>query len=106
MDYISLTDTTPGLARGRDFASLSPCYFRFVKLVAPQDAVERLYRYMTSTMVSNTENGITIKMGIERVIEMNNFLPYIPCLKHQEGAPTAMTAMNVKYMDIELCAVF
>ena len=42
-------------------------------------------------------------MGVGRVIEMNNALAYLPCLKHKEGAPTAMTIMNVKYTEIELC---
>ena len=80
-----------------DFSSLSPCYFRFVKLVAPFDAAERLRRHMTTNMVLNTEKGITIEMGIARVVEMNEALPYLPCLKHKEGAPTAMAAMNTKY---------
>ena len=34
-DYVSLTGTKPGIVRTMDFSSLSLCYFRFVKLVAP-----------------------------------------------------------------------
>jgi hypothetical protein len=86
VEYVSLTDTKPGLARGRDFPSLSPCYFHFVKLVAPQDASERLRRYMNTNMVPNTEKGLTIEMGGGRAIEMKDALPYLPCLKHKEGA--------------------
>ena len=55
---------------------------------------------MNTNMVLNTEKSITIKMGVWRVIEMNDALPYLPCLKHKEGAPHAMTAMNVKYTEI------
>jgi hypothetical protein len=105
VDYVSLTGTKPGNARGMDFQSLSPCYFRFVKLVAPQDAAERLKRYMNTNMIINTEKGITIEMGVGRVIEINDALPYLPCLKHKEGAPNEMTAMNVKYTEIELCSI-
>ena len=65
-DYVSLTGKKPGLARGRDFAALSPCYFRFVKLVAPKDAAERLCQYMTTSMVSNTEKGINIEQSVVR----------------------------------------
>ena len=68
VDYVSLTGTQLGLARGRDFAILSPCYFSFVKLVAPQDTAERLHHYITTNMVLNTEMDITIEMGVMRVI--------------------------------------
>ena len=88
-----------------DFGSLSPCYFRLVKLVAPFDAAERLRRYMTTNMVLNTKKGITIEMGVAHVVEMNKALPYLPCLKHKEGAPAAMAALNVKYTEIELCII-
>ena len=33
-DFVSLTGTKPGKARGRDFLVLSPCYFCFVRPVA------------------------------------------------------------------------
>jgi hypothetical protein len=104
-DYVSLTGTKPGMVRGRDFPALPPCYFRFVKLVAPQDAAERLKRYMNTNMILNTEKGITIEMGVGRVIELNDALPYLPCLKHKEGAPAEMAAMNVKYTEVELCTI-
>ena len=81
VDYVSLTGTKLGLARGRDFVALYPFYFWFAKLVAPQDTAERLCCYMMTNMVLNTDTGITIEMGAGRVIEMNNALPYLPCLK-------------------------
>ena len=43
VDYVSLTGTKPGLVRTMDFSTLSPCYFRFVKLVAPFDALLSSY---------------------------------------------------------------
>ena len=36
---------------------------------------------------------------------MNDALPYLPCLKHKEGAPTAMNAMNIKYTEIEIFTI-
>ena len=50
-DYVSLTSKKPGLARGRDFELLSPCYSHFVKLVASQDTAERVCRYMMTNNV-------------------------------------------------------
>ena len=78
-----------------DFSSLSPCYFRFVKLVAPFDAAERLRCYMTTNMVLNTDKGITIEMGVARISEMNEVLPYLPFLKHKERAPAVMSTMHI-----------
>ena len=103
MDYVSLTGTKPGRIKTRDFGPLSPCYFHFVKLVAPQDSTEQLRHYITTNMVLNIDKDVTIKMGAGRVIEMNNTLPYLPCLKYKEGVPTVMSAMNTKYTEIELC---
>ena len=77
MNYISLTGTTLGLTRGRDFTPQYSCYFRFVKLVTPQDTAEWIRRYMTTNMMLNTKNGITIEMGVGCVIEMNDALPYL-----------------------------
>ena len=101
VDYVSLTGTTTGLTRGRDFTSLSPCYVRFVKLVAPQDAAERRCHYMTTNIVLNTEQDITIEIGTGRVIETNNALPFLPCLKHKKRVPTVLSVINIK-----VCAIF
>ena len=106
VDSVSLTGTKSGLIRNMNFSSLSPCYFRFVKLVAPFDAAEWLRLYMMTNMVLNTDKGITIEMGVgARVIKMNEALPYLPCLKHKEGAPAAMFAMNMKYTEIKLYTI-
>ena len=104
-DYISLTSTKSGLTRGRDFTSLSPYYFHFVELVAPHNLAERLCYYMTTNMILKTDKDITIKMSVGRVIKLNNALALLPCLKHKEGAPTVMSAMNVKYTEIKICII-
>ena len=67
--------------------------------------VKRLYCYITTNIVLNTDKVITVEQGAGCVIEMDKALTYLPCLKHTEGLPTAMTATNVKYSDIELCII-
>ena len=44
-------------------------------------------------------------MRVARVVETNEALPYLPCLKYKEEAPAAMAALNVKYTEIELCTI-
>ena len=41
-------------------------------------------------------------MDVGRIINVNDVIPYLPCLNHKDGAPTVITAMNVKYREIEL----
>ena len=47
--------------------------------------------------------AVTIEIGVARVVEINKALPYLPRLKRKEGAPAAMSAMNIKHTEIELC---
>ena len=96
VDYVSLTGTKQRLTTGRDFTSLPPCYFRFVKIIAPQDAAERNYFYMVTNIFFSIEKGITIEMGVGCGIEMTNILLSLQCLTHKEGPPTEMTLMNAK----------
>ena len=60
---------------------------------------------MTTNMVLNTVKGITIEMDVGCVIETNNALPCLLCLKHKEGAYTAVSVMKIKYTKIELCTI-
>ena len=64
---------------------------------ALQDADERLCNYMAINMVLNTKKGITIELDCGCVNEMNDTHSYLPCLKHKEGGPLAMTMMNINY---------
>ena len=105
VDYVSLTGTKPENTKCKDFATLPPCYFRFVRPVAPQYTAERLRYYMATNLVLNTNKGITIRQGAGRVIKMNKALPCLPCLKHKEGSPMTIPATNAKYVDIKLCTI-
>ena len=65
LDYVSLTGTKPGLARGRDFAALSPANSVLSSSLQHNMQLNaQVCRYMTTNMVLNIEKGITIKQGV------------------------------------------
>ena len=61
VDYISLTGVKSKRSRDKNFTTLNPCYFRFVKLVASQDTAYHLRRYMAANMILGTDKGITFE---------------------------------------------
>ena len=48
---------------------------------------------------------IDVGLFIERVVEMNSYLVYLPSLKDEKGSPQAMPRGNVLFTDIELCNI-
>ena len=66
------------------------------------NAAERHCSYMQSQIIwpiKHTDDGLFI----ERVVEMNSYLVYLPLLKDEKGLPQAMPRGNVIFTDIELC---
>ena len=105
IDYIALDGVrnTSGVARGRVFTSLEACYFAAILPVSSQDAAERLRRYLTTTV--KMPDCITVEEFIIRIVELNDALPYLPCMKQQEGSPVGWIQSNEKYSDMELCQI-
>ena len=90
-----------GNARGKNFASLLPCYFRVMLWVCTQDAAERLKRYMLTTV--RLADGVDVVQLFSRMDAMNRAIPYLPCLKHMKDAPADMPTMNQKFSELEMC---
>ena len=94
-DFVSLTGKKGTLARGRNLGSLSPCYFKFVGLVAPNDCAEEIFKYMTTNLhfhCLSKEWKYTIHQLIGRLLEFNGYLKYCPCIKHTLGSPDELVS--------------
>ncbi len=50
-------------------------------------------------------HGLPVKGFIARVVEMNNYLVYLPCFKDQENSPTKLTCADVPFSDMDLCYI-
>ena len=104
-DYVDLKGkrNTNGKARGRVFEALAACYFKVILPVCSQDAAEKHKRYWSWTV--KMPDCITVEEFIDRVIQANNALPYLPCMKQQEKSPKDWIQANVKFSMMELCQI-
>ena len=48
--------------------------------------------------------GVTVKQYIVRVLQLNEDLGMLPCLKHR-NSPAGMPHANVKLTELELCPI-
>jgi len=85
----------------RNFASLKHCYLQVLLTVTKQDAVERMHRYISTTVKMADE--VKVVQLINRMKELNTLVPYLPCLKHREGSPDKMPSMDESFSELEMC---
>ena len=48
---------------------------------------------------------LPVKKFIAWVVEMNNYLKCLPCLKDLEDSPVELTRADVPFSDMELCYI-
>ena len=107
-DFVSLDGKKGTVARGRNMGSLSPCYFKFVELVAPSDCAEEIFRYITTNLHFHCLSGLskyTINQLIGRLLELNDYLKYCPCIKHMLGSPDELVTRAVAISQLDLVTV-
>ncbi len=51
------------------------------------------------------QRRLPVKRFIARIVEMNNYLKYLPCLKDLEGSPPELTHADVPFTGMELCYI-
>ena len=66
VDYVSLSGTKPGVARGKVLGAITPCYFASMCLFCCQDSAERVRHYLITTMFQSIDFGINIGQGMTR----------------------------------------
>ena len=78
-EYINLKGirNKNGKARGRVFEALEACYFKVILPVCSQNAAEKHKRYWS--WIVKMPDCITVEEFIDRVIQANNALPFLPC---------------------------
>ena len=103
-NYVDLNGkrNTSGMPRGRVFDALKPCYFAAMLPVSSQDAAERHKRYWGYTV--KMADSITVEEFIDRVIEANDALPYLPSLKQRVDSPDDWPTME-PFSTMELCMI-
>lgn len=91
-------------ARGKNWDTLKICYYEILKWHVRPNAAELLRAYLT-TCVRMAYTGVTVKQYIGRVLQLNEYLSMLPCLKHCKDSPAGMPHANVKLTELELCPI-
>ena len=80
------------------------CIDTWSLLVMQANAAER-HRMYVQVQIYMCQRGLPVKRFIVRVVEMNNYLEYLPCLKYLEGSPAKLTCADVPFSGMELCYI-
>ena len=102
--YVTTDGVPKAGKRGKTFASIEWCIRTWLRKVTKANAAERHRSYMQSQIIWPIKH-IDVGLFIERVVEMNSYLVYLPSLKDEKGSPQAMPRGNVLFTDIELCNI-
>ena len=68
------------------------------------NAAERHCMYM-QTQIYMCQRGVKVKGFILRIVEMNDYLELMPCIKDVEGLPAELTREDQPFSGMELCYI-
>ena len=83
-------------------AALMACICTWLLLVMKPNTAECHCIYL-QTQIFMVQREVHVKGFILRIIEMNNYPEYMPCLKDVEGSPAEFDHTDVPFTSIELC---
>ena len=74
-------------------------------LLVMQANAAKCHRMYVQVQIYMFQRGLPVKRFIARVVEMNNYLVYLPCLKDLEDIPTKLTCVDIPFSGMELCYI-
>lgn len=100
--YVARGGTRQTGKRGKTMTAMGACIRTWLLEVCKFDAAERHRRYL-STQVKMPPKGVTVEAFVNRMVELNKYLKYLPTLKDKEGCPTEVPRGDKPFSDYELC---
>ena len=93
--------------RGKTWESLDAAIRLWLLKVTKMqpNAAERLKDYMSVQVKMPAHKGLTVRQFVDRLIEMNEYLPFLPTQKEVEGAPPELKNGKEPLTEMELCQV-
>ena len=85
--------------RGNTFAALSTCIRCWLLKIVKPNAAERHKQYMRM-QICMPKRGVLVEQFIERILQLNEFTKYLPCLKDQEGALSALERVDTPFTEL------
>lgn len=89
--------------RGKTLEGLLASIRRWLLRIMKPDAAERERRYMQVQIVMPSNGQVKVGQFVDRLVEMNGFLPYLPTLKDAKGSPQGLARGDVPFTDLEMC---
>ena len=101
--YVKLSGkvNTSGKRRGLCWSGLTARKRRFLLTVVSEDTAESHHRYMPTIL--RKAKAMVCKQFIMRVMQMNTYTAYLPCLKQVKGSPDEMEFQNVPFSELNMC---
>ena len=90
--------------RGKTNAALNACIRTWLLCVMKPNAAERHRNYLF-TQIMMPMRGVPVKGFCLRVVEMNEYLVYMPCLRDLEGLPKELPRADVPFTPIMMCTL-
>ena len=88
--------------RGKTFPAMVACHRAWLVTKTGPGAAERQRHYM-QTQIKMPRKGVKVKVFIARLVEMDGYIEFLPCLKDVEDSPAALKRNNVPFDEIEMC---
>ncbi len=102
--YIAKNGVRMTRERGQTNTALEACIRSWSLLVMSPNAAKRHCMY-TQVQIVMYMRRLTVKRFIARVVEMNNYLKYLPFLKDLEDSLAKLTHADVPFSGMELCYI-
>jgi hypothetical protein len=90
--------------RGKTIPALKACIRQWLLQVMEPNAVEHHRNYL-SAQIKMPFRGYNCRAFSTRVLQLNEYCKYLPCLKDEEGSPANPRRANVPFDDIELSMI-
>lgn len=98
--YVDKDGNEQSTPRGQSWESLALVQREFLLTVFRKDAAEQQRIYMSFYL--KKPQRMTIRMFVARLEQLNNQLPFLPCLKDSDVATSETVRMNKKFTEHEL----
>ena len=101
--YIAKNGVKKTGKRGKSIAAHWYCRRAWLLTIVAPNAAERHRMYMMAQIIKPKQ--ITAEQFVNRMVELNNYLPLLPCWKDEENSPEALTRADVPFPPIEMCMI-
>ena len=90
--------------RGKTIPAMKACIRQWLLQVMEPNTAEQHHDYL-SAQIRMPFRGYNCKAFVARVLQLNKYCHYLPCLKDKEGSPPNLKHANVPFNDIELSMI-